>query len=214
MWTLPPSTLQFRACTIAVFWSLVGTAAAMSMLACSGMSDSSANKLTSIAVSPANASIAVAATIQFTATGTFGDGSTRSLSPNWSSSATDIATISGAGLATAVAPGTTQIAATFGGVSGTTPLSVEVEPTLLSIIVTPVNPSLAVGSTMQFTATGTFNDGSIKNLTSSVMWSSSAPNIASMSSGGQATGVAAGVTTITGRSGSISGTTSLTITQH
>lgn len=104
MWTLPPSTLQFRACTIAGFWSLVGIAAAMSMLACSGMSDSSANKLTSIAVSPANPSIAVAATIQFAATGTFGDGSTRSLSPNWSSSATDIATISGAGLATAVAP--------------------------------------------------------------------------------------------------------------
>ena len=67
---------------------------------------------------------------------------------------------------------------------------------------------------MQFTAIGTFDDGSSKNVTGSVAWSSTAPNIASMSSGGLAAGVAPGVTTITASSGSIHGTTSLTIMQH
>jgi len=147
--------------------------------------------------------------------GIFGDGSTRSLpTASWTSSAIDVATISTVGLATGVVPGTTTITATSGGVNGTTTLSVEVEPTLVSITVGHVNPSLAVGATLQFTATGTFNDGSIKVMTGSVMWSSTAPNVASISSGGLATGIASGVTTIAASSGSINGTTSLTITQH
>ena len=38
--------------------------------------------------------------------------------------------------------------------------------TLLSIAVTPANPSIATGTTQQFTATGTFSDNSTQNLTS------------------------------------------------
>jgi trimeric autotransporter adhesin len=204
-----------RACAVRGYGTFAAIAAAVSMWACSGMSSSSANKLTSIAVTPANPPIAVGGTIQFTAMGTFSDGSTRSLpGASWTSSAIDVATISAAGLATGVAPGTTTITATSGGVNGATTLSVEVVPTLVSIVVGPANPSLVVGSTLQFTATGTFNDGSIKNVTGSVMWSSSAPDIASISTGGLATGAVSGVTTITASSGSINGTTSLTITQH
>jgi hypothetical protein len=47
------------------------------------------------------------------------------------------------------------------------------DPTLSSITVTPVTPSVATGSTKQMTETGTDNDGSTKNITSSVTWSSS-----------------------------------------
>ena len=44
--------------------------------------------------------------------------------------------------------------------------------TLVSIAVTPANPSIAKGTTQQFTATGTYSDSSTANITSSVTWSS------------------------------------------
>ena len=46
---------------------------------------------------------------------------------------------------------------------------------LVSIAVTPAKPSIAVGATQQFTATGTYGDGSTQNLTSTATWNSSAP---------------------------------------
>ena len=46
-------------------------------------------------------------------------------------------------------------------------------PTLASLAVTPANPSIAQGATQQFTATGTFSDGSKQDLTNSATWTSS-----------------------------------------
>src|SRR5271166_3028834 len=44
---------------------------------------------------------------------------------------------------------------------------------LVSIAVTPANPSIAAGKQQQFTATGTYSDGSHQDLTSSATWTSS-----------------------------------------
>src|SRR5208283_866745 len=129
----------------------------------------------------------------------------------WTSSATSIATISSAGLATAVAAGSTTIQATSGSINGSTGLTVTA-PVLVSIALTPVNSSIAAGNQQQFTATGTFSDGSKQNLTTSATWTSSATSVATISSGGLATGVAAGSTTIQATSGSINGSTGLTVT--
>src|ERR1700736_1323988 len=64
-------------------------------------------------------------------------------------------------------------------------------PTLTSISVAPANLTLHVGSTRQFIATGTYNDGSQQDITASVAWSSTAAAVASISnvsgSGGIAT---------------------------
>ena len=83
--------------------------------------------LSSIAVTPADSSIATGNTQQLTATGTYSDGSTQNLTSSaaWSLSNTGIATISG-GLATSTgsAAGSTTITATSGGVSGSTTLKV------------------------------------------------------------------------------------------
>ncbi len=84
--------------------------------------------------------------------------------------------------------------------------------TLVSIAVTPANPSIAIGGHQQFTATGTYSDGSYQNLTNSATWTSSATSIATISSTGLATGVASGNTTITATYGSINGSTTLTVT--
>ncbi len=85
-------------------------------------------------------------------------------------------------------------------------------PVLASIAVTPVNPSILVGGQQQFTATGTYSDGSHQDLTNSATWMLSIPSVATISSTGLATGAAPGSTTIQAAVGSINGSTSLTVT--
>ncbi|HEY0703515.1 MAG TPA: Ig-like domain-containing protein [Candidatus Acidoferrales bacterium] len=175
--------------------------------------------LTSIAVTPANPAIAVAATQQFIATGTYSDASTQIITNSvaWTSSKTSVATISGAGLATAVAGGSSTIQASSGAISGSTSLTVNAAaPTLTSIAVTPANPSIQNGATQQFTATGTYSDNSTKNITTTVNWNSETASVASISnvagSNGLASSLNTGSTTIQAALGAISGSTLLTVT--
>ena len=169
--------------------------------------------LTSIAVTPANPSITKSGTQQFTATGTYSDKSTANLTSlvTWTSGTTTVASITTGGLATGVGAGSSTITAALGGVSGTTKLTVTA-PTLTSIAVTPVNPSITKGGTQQFTATGTYSDKSTANITSLVTWTSGTTTVATITTGGLATGVGAGSSTITAALGGVSGTTKLTVT--
>ena len=76
--------------------------------------------------------------------------------------------------------------------------------TLQSIAVTPAAPSVGTGSTVQFSAMGTYSDNSTKNITSSVTWASSNPAFATIvAATGLATGVAVGTTEITATQGSV-----------
>ena len=87
----------------------------------------SAATLTSIAVSPANPTIAAGTDQQFTATGTYSDASSADLtsSVTWASATPATATIGATtGLAHGVSPGTSTISATLGAVSGSTVLTV------------------------------------------------------------------------------------------
>jgi len=86
-----------------------------------------------------------------------------------------------------------------------------VNPTLTTVTVGPTGFNLPVGSTQQMTATGTYNDGSTKTLTSGVVWTSSDPTVATVTVGGLVTGVAAGTATITAQSGTITGQSSITV---
>ena len=181
----------------------------------------SAVTLQSIAVTPANPTLTAGTTRQFTATGTYSDSSTQNLTSQvtWASANTSVATISNAsgsqGLATAVATGSSSISATLGGVTGSTVLTVSAA-VLLSIAVTPVNPSIAVGQTVQFTATGTYSDNTTQNLTTKVVWTSDMNTIAAVSNSpgtqGLTRGVSIGTTTIKAKMASISGTTGITVT--
>jgi uncharacterized protein YjdB len=168
--------------------------------------------LSSIAVTPANPSIAKGTNQQFTATGTFSDNSTQNLtsSVTWSSQTTGVATITSAGLAKGVGVGTSKIQATSGAVTGSTVLNISAA-TLTSISVTPANPTITTGATQQFTATGTFSDASMQNITGSVTWTSLKTAVATISGSGLASGVSAGSSTIQAASGSVTGTTTLTV---
>ena len=86
-----------------------------------------------------------------------------------------------------------------------------VNPTLSTLTVNPQTPSLQVGSSVQMTATGTYNDGSVKTLTSNVFWSSSNTSIATVSAVGKVIGVSAGSSSITASSANVSGSTSVTV---
>ncbi|MBK9795219.1 MAG: Ig-like domain-containing protein [Holophagaceae bacterium] len=166
--------------------------------------------LLSLAITPANASLAVGGTRSFTATGTFSDGSTGSVAVTWSSSTPTVASINSSGVATGLVAGTTTITATSGGITGNATLAVSAA-TLSSIRVTPASPSVNAGSTTPLVATGTYTDGSTANLSTSVTWTSASQAIALVNAGGLVTGVAAGSTTITATSGAISGSVTLTV---
>jgi hypothetical protein len=179
-----------------------------------------ASVLISILITPANPSVSVGKTQQFKATGTFTGGTTRDLTPSvtWTSSKTAVATVSNTGsprgLATALTAGTTTIKAAHGTINATTVLTVAaVGPTLVSITVSPAAPAIAIGTHQQFTATGTYTDGSTQDLTETAAWSTSAPSIANISTSGLASTVASGQATIAAAVGAINGLTSLTISQ-
>jgi hypothetical protein len=90
----------------------------------------SAGSVSSVAVTPANATILTGSTKQFTAVATYSDGRTQDVTglATWSSSNTTAAAISAGGLATAAQAGSTTISATQAGVTGSTTLTVQTAP--------------------------------------------------------------------------------------
>ena len=190
---------------------LIAAALTLSIAGCGSAGTSpSPRTLTSLAVTPANSSIIVGSTQQLTATGTYSDGSTSNLtsSASWASSDSSITTVSSSGLATSLALGTAVVTATSGSINNHT--NPTVSPALVSIAVTPAGPSILVNGTQQFTATGAYTDSSHQDITGNVTWSSS-DTLATVNAAGLATGVAAGNVNIRAASGSISGSTSLTV---
>src|SRR5262249_20129150 len=146
--------------------------------------------LTSIALTPLGPTIAKGQTQQFTATGTYSDGTTANLSSQvtWSSGTQSVATISGTGLATGVGVGSSAITAMLGGVTTPADTLTVTAPILSSIALNPTNPTIAKGNTQQFTATGTYSDGTTADITNQVTWNSGTTGVATISPTGLATG--------------------------
>lgn len=171
--------------------------------------------LEGLTVLPADSSLAVGATRPMRAVGAMSDGSTPDLTAlvTWSTSNAARATITAAGVARGVAVGAVTITAQQGMVTGTTGLTVT-PAELVSIAVTPPNPTVPAGATQQLTATGTYSDAATMDLTATATWSSSTPAVATVSnvagSQGRVTTVAGGTATITATVGAISGSTVVT----
>jgi hypothetical protein len=88
-------------------------------------------------------------------------------------------------------------------------------PNLVSIAITPFNPSLAVGASQQLVATGTFSDNSTQQL-AAVVWSSSNPTAAPVTNdetnSGVVYGAAAGITIVSACTGTVCQATPVTVT--
>ncbi len=152
-------------------------------------------------------------TQKFTAMGAFSDYTWKDVtaSVTWSSTATSVATINASGLATGVGVGTTNITASSGGISSTF-VALTVTPAILqSIALAPINPAMGAGQSTQFTATGSYSDGTTQDVTSSVTWNSSNMAAVTVNATGSAFGTAPGTATVTATSGGVSSNTVLTV---
>jgi uncharacterized protein YjdB len=128
-------------------------------------------------------------------------------SVTWSSTATNVATVSGSGLFTAVAAGTTQIRASSGGVTASVNVTVIVP--VASVTVAPASATLLAGQTVQLVATP--RDAAGNALTGrTVTWSSST-NAVTVSANGLVTAVSTGGAVVTATSEGRTGTASITV---
>lgn len=177
--------------------------------------------LTSITIDPSSASIAKGTKIQLKAIGDFSDGTTQdlTLSASWASDDTGIATVNNAngtkGDVTGVDLGTVTISATQDGITGVSAITVTAA-TLTSITISPVEPSIAKGTKVQLTATGTFSDGTTQDLSQTATWSSLQESIASVGNidgtKGLVTGLEVGTAHIRAEQAGIHGSTTVTVT--
>lgn len=83
---------------------------------------------------------------------------------------------------------------------------------LQKIAISPANYSVEIGFNLKLIVTGTYSDGSTKDLTGSTSWTSSSPNVASVDNSGNATAIGTGQTTMQATVGSTNASTTLTVT--
>src|SRR5213083_80176 len=165
-----------------------------------------------VTVTPSSGTVAIGQTVQLTATLKDANGTVLTGRPvAWASNNTPVATVTGTGLVTAKVAGSATITATSEGQSGTAAITVTPVP-VASVTVTPATAGVAVGSTVQLTATP--KDANGNPLTGRVVtWQSSNNAIASVNGSGLVSGVAAGgPVTITATSEGHSGTAAVTVT--
>ena len=164
-----------------------------------------------VVVSPATARVFVGGTAQLGATAQDSTGNPLSgRTITWTSSNGGVASVNGSGLVTGVSAGTATITATSGGKSGSAAVTVVVVP-VATVSVSPATASVAVGSSVPLSATP--RDSAGKALNGRVVsWATSDVAVATVSSSGVVTGVAAGAATITATSEGKSGTAAITVT--
>lgn len=169
--------------------------------------------IAALALGPLEASVARGLRLQLEAQGTFSDGSVQDLTFDvlWESLAPQIAAVSidpaDRGQVLGVSAGVAEIQASFGLLSEILAVTVT-EAQLQALQVRPNNTTLANLSLVPFTAVGTFSDGTTRDLTADVVWSSSVPSVAQVSNAsddqGRVTTLAAGTTVISVSLGGLS----------
>lgn len=169
--------------------------------------------LTAVQVSGSSTSVQTGQTIQLVATAVYSDSSTKVVtgSASWQSSNASAASVS-LGTVSGVASGSTQVSASYNGVSSA-PTTVTVSapvPTLTAIQISG-STTVGAGASIQLTATGTYSDKSTNNISSSVTWASSQYSVAAVQ-GGSVTGVNAGTANITASFNGVTASTTVTVT--
>ncbi len=138
---------------------------------------------------------------QFRAIATFSTGAIAdvTLASTWRIQDEKIATVSNLpatrGQVTGTSPGRTMVIANYVGSEGSGSVAVDMPITLTAVTITPANPTVNVGDNAQFKATGTFSDGTMRDVTLFLDWRSS--SMAASVSFGRARCNASGTSTIT-----------------
>ena len=148
-----------------------------------------------VEVGPTTLTLGLGSSAQLTATPKAADGAELTDRPvAWSSTRTDIATVSASGVVTAVAQGNAIIRATSEGKAGQSAVTVTIIP-VASVTVTPALAALVAGGTQQLGAAA--KDAQGQPLPGrAISWSSSNPAVATVSANGLVTAIAAGTTQV------------------
>jgi uncharacterized protein YjdB len=164
----------------------------------------------SITVAPTSANLTLGGAQQITATPRDAQGNVLSgRVVTWQSGNANVATVTQAGLITAVGVGTTTVTATSEGKVGTVTVTVAA-PEIGSVTVAPSSASVNVAFTTTLTAT--VRDANGATVTGvPVTWSTDQPSVASVTQTGVVTGMAPGTATITATAGGKSGTATVTV---
>lgn len=119
-------------------------------------------ELIGINVIPDTVSVPVGTTCQFTAYGFYSDDTFRDITTevDWRVDLEEVATIGlNTGLLTGVAEGYALVDATLGSITSNEANVQVTASVIVSLAITPVNPSVDIGGSIQFTATATYSDG-------------------------------------------------------
>jgi uncharacterized protein YjdB len=169
----------------------------------------SAVPVATVSVSPQTVSLTTGGTQQVTATPRDAQGNALARPVTWQTGNANVATVSQAGLITAVGVGTTNVTATSEGRVGTVSVTVTAPP-VGSVTVTPSSASVSVAFTTTLAATvRDVNGATIAS--APVTWSTDKPLTAAVSQAGVVTGLLPGTATITAASGGKSGTATITV---
>lgn len=118
----------------------------------------------------------------------------------WSSSLSTVAVVDSTGLVTAIGAGNAQVVATVSGKQGAANVVVS-GPTLQSLVISPAGFTLSTGQTIQFSALGQYSDGSTRDLSALVQWTSTSQ--LTVTAGGLGTVVSTGSATVTANLGDL-----------
>jgi len=186
-----------------------------SLSSCGGSDLASGPELpvASVTITPNNLRIAPNATVQLEAITRDSTGATLAgRQVTWSSSDEAVTTVSSKGLVTGVAAGNATITATSEGKSETAAVEVGVEGegSVSTVVVSPAGATIAASETVQLDATTLDAQGN--ELTDRVVeWSSSNPDVASVTETGLVTGVADGTAIVVATSEGQSGSATITV---
>lgn len=167
--------------------------------------------LTGISISAPAAPLAVGLSTQLRATGTYTDKSVADVTDlvAWSAAEPSVLSINSGGMAVARAAGNTQISASLNGFKASAQVTVS-PAALASIAVGYGSASLPLGRTEQLSATGTYTDGSTRNLSASAAWTSASPGIISVTGSGLIQARSVGKATVSASVFGTTGTATLT----
>jgi len=176
--------------------------------------------VSSIVVTTDNSEIVMGQTSTLKAEARMSDGTAKDVSTeaNWSSGNEGIASVDLIGRVTGQTVGVATITASFGGQSGSIDITVTLDASKQTLVISPANAVIEANATQQFVATLMHADGSMDIITSSVSWSSSDTNVVTVgnltSSGLATAGPSAGTATVTATlpSNGLSAHASVTVT--
>lgn len=146
------------------------------------------------------------------ATAIYSDGSRRDVTAEvaWSSQDEQVATTPGAGRVQAGAPGSTYLIAQLDGLQTTARVDVAAA-TLLSLQVSTAQAAVPAGLSAQAQALGTFSDGSVRDVTASVVWAASSRAV-SIQAGGELRALAPGLVEVRAYVGDVTGSAQVEVT--